>query len=95
MKDVLNSAFVNAYSATESKGKLVKCGKYLSVVITAAVEGLRALSWRVSLKNSSLTSALKALAGVLHTPALSNMHTSIISAFKPGPLQNVSRVPFY
>lgn len=95
MKGVLTSAVVNAYSSTESKGKLVKCGKYLSVVITAAVEGLRALSWRVSLKNSSLTSALKALAGVLHTPALSNMHTSIISALEPAPLHKVGSIPFY
>eukprot|EP00892_Ulva_mutabilis_P002377 jgi/Ulvmu1/1213/UM109_0011.1 len=68
-------------SAAEGKGKLSNCGRYICGGIAAVVEGLQLLSWRVSLKNESLTTALSALAGVLHTPALSNMHSSIISLF--------------
>lgn len=68
----------SACSAAEAKGKLGNCGRYICGSIVAVVDSLQALSWRVSLKNDSLTAALKALAGVLHTPALYNMHATII-----------------
>lgn len=67
-----------ACRASEIRGKLTNAGAMVYDLLGAVVNGIRLLSYNVTLENPAFNNMMRILARVLHVPALAALHSPII-----------------